>query len=207
MSTTEATSTTTQRVSANSTERTVHVFLTRGLLAVAWSAVFAATSGSITRSVTVGAGVLLVIYPLIDVGGSLIDARSQRGSARQLLLTDVAVSTAAAAALGVAATGSVTNVLAVFGVWAVISGAAQLVVARRRRAQLGNQWPMLLAGGFSTIAGVAYIIVAAGAKNPSLMPLVIYAATGGVEFVVQAWLLARRHHRPATPADPMLSAS
>ena len=203
MSANEATSASTQRVSTNSTERTMHLFLTRGLLAIAWSAVFAAPSGSLTTAVTVGAGVLLVLYPLIDVGGSLIDARSQHGSARQLLLADAAVSTVAAAALGVAATGSVANVFAVFGVWALISGAAQLVVALRRRAQLGNQWPMLLAGGVSTIAGVAYIIVS-GANHPSLMPLVIYTATGGVEFVVQAWLLARRRRRPATPA---LSAS
>ena len=39
------------------------------------------------------------------------------------------------------------------------------------------------------------------------MPLVIYTVTGGIEFVIQAWLLARRRHRLATPADPVLSAS
>jgi uncharacterized membrane protein HdeD (DUF308 family) len=41
-------------------------------------------------------------------------------------------------ALGVAATGTVDDVFTVFGVWAVFSGAAQLVVALRRRAQLGK---------------------------------------------------------------------
>jgi uncharacterized membrane protein HdeD (DUF308 family) len=191
----------------NTTE-TAHpsLFLTRGLVAIVWSVVFAAASHSVTTAVTVGAGILLVIYPLIDVVGSLIDARSQRGSARQLLLADAAVSTVAAVALGIAATGTVANVLAVFGVWAAASGAAQLVVALRRRAQLGNQWPMLLAGGFSIVAGGAYIILAAS-NAPRLMPLVIYAATGGVEFVIQAWLLARRSRRLAQPGDPVLTAS
>jgi hypothetical protein len=28
--------------------------------------------------------------------------------------------------------------------------------------------------------------------------LAIYAATGGTEFVIQAWLLARRRRRPTT---------
>ena len=187
----------------NTTETTkLHLFLTRGLVAIAWAVVFVAAS----HSLTVGAGVLLVVYPLIDVVGSLIDARTQSGSARKLLLADAAVSTVAAVALGIAATGTVANVLAVFGVWAATSGAAQLVTALRRRAQLGNQWPMLLAGGFSIVAGIAYIILSAG-NAPRLMPLVIYTATGGIEFVIQAWLLARRRHRAAQPGGPVLSAS
>jgi hypothetical protein len=49
-------------------------------------------------------------------------------------------------------------------------------------------------------------MLSAGA-NPRLRLLVLYAATGGVEFVVQAWLLARRRRRLADPASPMLSAS
>jgi hypothetical protein len=36
--------------------------------------------------------------------------------------------------------------------------------------------------------------------------LAIYAATGGMEFVIQAWLLTRRRRR-LTNADPLLSAS
>jgi len=205
MSTTAATSSSTRafgKAAASSAE--MHLFLIRGVVAVAWAAAFAAASGSKT-AVTVGVGVLVVIYPLIDVVASLIDARSQHGSARQLLLAGAVVSSVAAVVLGVAATGSVADVLAVFGVWAALSGAAQLVVAIRRRAALGNQWPMLLAGSGSVIGGVAYIIVAARG-NPKLRWLAIYAATGGVEFVIQAWLLARRRRRLATHADPVLSA-
>ena len=197
MSTIEATASLHQ---ANQT-RTMRLFLTRGAVAIAWAAVFAAAAHSQTTAVTVGAGVLLVLYPLIDAVASVIDARSQQGSARQLLLAGAAVSAAAAVALGVAATGSVADVLAVFGVWAALSGAAQLVVALRRRALLGNQWPMLLAGGVSVIGGLAYIIVAAGG-HPKLGWLAIYAATGGVEFIIQAWLLARRRRRLTAVPTP-----
>ena len=177
----------------------MQVFLIRGLVAIAWAAVFAAVSDSLTTDVTVGAGVLIVLYPLIDAIASVIDARTQRGSARRLLLGDAAASTVAAVALGVAATGTVADVLAVFGVWAAVSGAAQLTTALRRRAQFGRQWPMLLAGGVSVIFGAAFIAMAAGA-NPMLGMIAIYAATGGTDFIIQAGLLARRRRRPATVA-------
>jgi len=52
-------------------------------------------------------------------------------------------------------------VFVVFGVWAALAGAAQLVVALRRRAQLGRQWPMLAAGGVSVLFGAAFILMAA----------------------------------------------
>jgi uncharacterized membrane protein HdeD (DUF308 family) len=177
--------------------KTGHLFLVRGLAAIVWAAIFLPVSDSVTGDVTAGVGVLLVLYPLIDVIASLFDARSQHGPARRLLLVDAVVSAVAAVALGVASTGSTADVLAVFGVWAAITGAAQLVTALRRRALFGNQWPMLLAGGFSVLAGFAYIF-AATSGTPKLSWLVVYTATGGIEFVVQAWLLARRRHHHLT---------
>jgi uncharacterized membrane protein HdeD (DUF308 family) len=176
--------------------RTGRLFLTRGLIAIVWAAVFA----TVADSLTLGSAVLVVLYPLIDVVASLIDAHTQHGSARRVLLAGAAVSAAAAIALGVAATGTVSDVLVVFGIWAGLSGAAQLVVALRRRAQFGNQWPMLLAGIGSVSFGIAYVI-ASTAADPMLNMLAIYAAGGGIDFVVQAGLLARRRRRlAAVPA-------
>jgi uncharacterized membrane protein HdeD (DUF308 family) len=194
-----------QELEMNTPEAPTKAFLIRGLVAIAWAAVFVAVADSLTTGVTVAAGILVVIYPLIDVAASLIDARTQRGSARRLLLAGAATSAVAAVALAIAATGSVTDVLAVFGVWAILSGAAQLVVALRRRTQLGNQWPMLLAGVGSVGFGIAFVIASTG-TDPMLNMLAIYAAGGGIDFVVQAWLLARRGRRVAT-AEPVLSAS
>jgi uncharacterized membrane protein HdeD (DUF308 family) len=188
----------------STTEATSRTYITRGLIAIAWAIVFAVVADSVTTGVTVAAGILVVLYPLIDVAASLNDARSQHGSARRPLLAGAAVSAVAAVALAIAATGSVANVLAVFGVWALLSGAAQVVVALRRRAQLGNQWLMLLAGVGSVGFGIAFII-ASTTTDPSLSMLAIYAAGGGIDFVVQAWLLARRRRRVAT-ADPVVTA-
>ena len=191
MSSAEATASLAQEMIRN-------IFLTRGVIAIVWAAVFVAAADDVTTDVSVGAGVLLVIYPLIDMVASLVDARRQHGSARQPLLINAAVSALAAVALGVAATGTVTDVFAVFGLWAGITGAAQLVVVLRRRAQLGNQWPLLLANGVSVIGGVAFVLAAVVTDDPQLSMLAIYAATGGTEFVIQAWLLARRRRHPRT---------
>jgi uncharacterized membrane protein HdeD (DUF308 family) len=178
----------------------MHLFLIRGLVAIAWAVLFAAVSDSVTTGVTVAAGILVVIYPLIDVAASLIDAQTQRGSARQVLLAGAATSAVAAAALAIAAAGTVADVLAVFGVWAILSGAAQVVVALRRRAQFGHQWPMLLAGVGSVGFGLAFVIASTG-TDPMLSMLAIYAAGGGIDFIVQAGLLARRRRRlAAVPA-------
>jgi uncharacterized membrane protein HdeD (DUF308 family) len=183
----------------------MHLFLTRGLVAIAWALVFVAVADSHT-TVTGGTGILLVLYPVIDVLACLIDAQGQHGPARQLLLANAAVSVIAAVAAGVAATGTVANVLVVFGVWAFLSGAAQLVVALRRRARLGNQWPLLLAGAGSVIFGVVYLVLAT-TDQPTLRMLSAYALGGGIEFVIQAWLLARRRHHFAGPPAPSLSPS
>jgi uncharacterized membrane protein HdeD (DUF308 family) len=106
----------------------------------------------------------------------------------------------------VAAAGSVANVLAVFGVWAALSGAAQLVVTLWRRARLGTQWPLLIAGGGSVVFGAVFLALAT-ADSPNLNMLAAYALGGGLEFVIQAWLLARRRPRFATVSAPPLSAS
>lgn len=98
-----------------------------------------------------------------------------------------------------AATGSVADVFAVFGVWAAVSGAAQLVTALRRRALYGVQLPMLLAGGVSVLFGVVFIVAAAGTP-PALRMLAVYAATGGIDFIIEAGLLARRRHHVAPVA-------
>jgi hypothetical protein len=55
---------------------------------------------------------------------------------------------------------------------------------------------MLAVGGVSTILGVAFV-AASTRTDPMLSMLAIYAATGGIDFIIQAWLLARRRRRPA----------
>jgi hypothetical protein len=45
-------------------------------------------------------------------------------------------------------------------------------------------------------------LVLATTDRPNLNMLAAYALGGGIEFVIQAWLLARRRHRVATVPVP-----
>jgi uncharacterized membrane protein HdeD (DUF308 family) len=123
-------------------------------------------------------------------------------------VANTVVSAGAAVALGIAANGTVADVLAVFGIWALLTGLAQLVVALRRQAAFGKQWPMRLAGGFSAVLGLVFVVMAASG-NARLGGLAIYAATGGIDFIIEAWLLRRRSHQQLisnTTSEPALTA-
>jgi hypothetical protein len=59
---------------------------------------------------------------------------------------------------------------------------------------------MLLASGVSTIGGVAFLIMSAE-PGPNPDAAGGYAATGGVDFILEAWLLRRRFRRAAVPTE------
>ncbi|MEV6182797.1 DUF308 domain-containing protein [Streptomyces sp. NPDC052015] len=165
----------------------LRLYLGRGVLAVAWALAFARAH----EDVDAVAITLLVVYPLIDAVSSLIDYRATpNGSERRVTAFNGVLSTLAAVAIGIAGAGGVAAVLHVFGAWAVVSGAAQVIVGLRRRGpELGKQWPTLISGGLSVLVGITYNNQAAG-DNPSLDVLSVYATGGGVWFILQALLLA-----------------
>jgi uncharacterized membrane protein HdeD (DUF308 family) len=168
------------------------IYLIRGLVAIAWAISFAAVSNSLT----VLSAALLVAYPLIDVIASLLDSRETPGTpARMLQVWNTALSALAALGLGVAAARGIGPVLLVFGTWAIVSGTAQFTVAiRRHSTELGRQWPMLIAGALSVVAGASYLLTALG-DAPVLTMLIVYTAAGGVFFILQAASLAFRLRR------------
>jgi uncharacterized membrane protein HdeD (DUF308 family) len=165
------------------------LYLTRGVLAVVWALTFAAVQGD-HEDLAAGAVVLLVVYPLIDAVSSLVDYRATPdGSERRVTAFNGVLSTLAAIALAIAGVGSLAAAFHVFGVWAVVSGVAQVIVGVRRRGpELGKQWPTLISGGLSFLVGITYNIQAAG-DHPTLEVLSVYATGGGVWFILQALLL------------------
>ncbi|WP_343633927.1 DUF308 domain-containing protein [Roseateles sp.] len=168
------------------------LYLCRGLLALLWAAAFARVHATLGPAATA----LLVSYPLIDAVSSLIDYRAlKRDTERRITAFNAALSTLAAIATVAASAYGPAAVLAAFGVWAAIAGAAQFALGIRRRGQeLGQQWPMLISGGLSFLVGITYCIQATG-PMPSLVVLSVYATGGGGFFVIQAGLLAWRSRR------------
>ena len=146
---------------------------------------------------------MLVLYPLIDAVASLLDARNQHGSIRWLLIANAAVSTVAAVALGVAARHGLTPVFVVFGIWA---GPRRCGAARRRPAPpRPAKTAVADAGrrrGVRPLRRRLHPMAATGHAVPAM--IVVYAATGGADFVIQALLLRRR--RLAATADPIHGA-
>lgn len=133
---------------------------------------------------------LLVLYPLFDVVAALVDVRSSRATKPALgLYVNIAISGLAGIGLAVAAASGIPAVLSVWGAWAVVSGVIQLIVGVGRRT-LGGQWPMILSGGISTIAGTTFVLQATQ-PNASLVNLAGYAAIGGLFFLVSAIRLGR----------------
>ncbi|MFE1212851.1 hypothetical protein ACFW5L_27395 [Streptomyces albidoflavus] len=166
------------------------LYFLRFAFAAAWAALLLTTAGTLTTLTTLTA-VLLVAYPLFDVGCAVADLRSARPEGRPVrgLYVNAALSTLTAAGLAVAATSGIPAVLRVWGAWAITAGLVQLAVGVARRG-LGGQWAMIASGGISTLAGASFVARAGGA-DASLSALAGYAFLGGVFFLVSALRLGR----------------
>ncbi|KOX03132.1 hypothetical protein [Micromonospora sp. NRRL B-16802] len=156
----------------------------------AFAIVWAAVTFPLARDLTPLTVALLVIYPLFDVAAAVVDARSSRATGTPTLLyVNVAISLLAAVGLAVAGTSGIPAALRVWGAWAVVAGLVQLLVAVSRR-KMGGQWPMIISGGISVLAGGSFI-AAASADNPVLTNAVGYAIPGAIFFLISAIRLSR----------------
>ncbi|MFF7967827.1 hypothetical protein ACFZC3_21045 [Streptomyces sp. NPDC007903] len=165
------------------------LYFLRFAFATVWAVLVFATAHTLSPL----SATLLVIYPVFDVACAVVDIRSakaNRGPVRGLY-ANVTLSTLTAAGLVAAATSGVPAVLRVWGAWAITAGVVQLTVgALRRRRGMAGQWPMILSGAISTLAGTSFI-AQAGKASASLSALAGYAFLGGVFFLVSALRLGR----------------
>lgn len=163
------------------------LYLVRFAFAIIWAALLVVAG----RELGPGAAVLVVLYPLFDLAATAVDARATTwsSSSRRASHLNIAVGLLAAIGLGIAATSGVPAVLRVWGAWAVVAGLIQLTVALSRRA-LDGQWPMILSGGLSVLAGTGFLLMA-GAPDPALVGVAGYATLGGIFFLVSALRLGR----------------
>ncbi|MEU6259135.1 hypothetical protein [Streptomyces sp. NPDC047043] len=189
-STTSATATT-----ASSGLRTLHQI--RIAFSLIWVALVFTTSASLvsTDEPTVIAAALLVVYPLWDAIATLIERRlASTGSTNSVNTLNIGLGLAATAGMIVAVFSTIGTALLVFGVWALLSGAIQLVVAIRRRRTVGAQWPMAISGGQSVLAGATIAATSASATS-NLSTVAGYSAFGAFWFLVSVIALSIRGRR------------
>lgn len=157
------------------------LYFVRFGFAIVWALVMFTT----TKHIGPLAATLLVVYPLFDAAAAVVDARASRGTrSPNLLYANIAVSLLAAVGLAVADASGIPAVLRVWGAWAIVAGLIQLIVGVTRRA-MGGQWPMIVSGGISVLAGGSFIATASAA-NPALTNAVGYAIPGAIFFLISA---------------------
>lgn len=173
------------------------LYLIRVAFSLIWVALVVTTSASLvsTDKPTVIAAVLLVSYPLWDVIATLLERRmAGTGSTDRLGTTNMALGLATTAGMIIAVFSTIGTALLVFGIWALLSGAIQLVVAIRRRRTVGAQWPMVISGGLSVLAGASFAAMSASATS-SLSTVAGYSAFGALWFLVSVIALSIRSRR------------
>jgi uncharacterized membrane protein HdeD (DUF308 family) len=195
MTQTTVTSSTTTTTTTPSGLRSL--YLMRVAFSLIWVALIVTTSASLvsTDKPTVIAAALLVIYPLWDVIATLLERRmAGTGSTDRVGTTNMALGLATTAGMIIAVFSTIGTALLVFGIWAVLSGAIQLVVAIRRRRTVGAQWPMVISGGLSVLAGASFAAMSASATS-SLSTVAGYSAFGAFWFLVSVIALTIRSRR------------
>jgi hypothetical protein len=161
----------------------------RAVLALVWAAALLIAVGdrvpSTSSDVPIAAGALLASYPAIDVVSSILGAR-RTGAAARVLFVNAAIGVLAIGALAATAFGADAGAtLAAFGAWAALSGAIQFALAVGVRRAEGRQLPMLVSGGVSTIAGLAFL-ASSGSGDAHLAGISGYMALGAVLYLLSA---------------------
>ena len=167
------------------------------LVRFAVSAVWVALAFTVAQTMPPLAAIMLVAYPAWDALANFVDARRTGGMSRnKSQLLNFVISVLATLAVAVALTNSMNAVLAVYGVWAVLSGLFQLITAVRRWKTSGAQWAMILSGAQSALAGAFFLKQANEPKVPSMADIAPYAAFGAFYFLVSAlWLMVSDFRR------------
>ncbi|EDM38649.1 hypothetical protein PBAL39_21290 [Pedobacter sp. BAL39] len=134
---------------------------------------------------------LFIVYPAWDVLGTFLDLRAnQNGNSRTPQYVNAAISALTTIAVAAALQKGVPQALIVFGVWAILTGAIQLILGFRRRKLLGGQWPMMISGGQSLLGGTSFIVLA---HDPTMgiTSLAGYAAFGAFYYLLSAFRLSK----------------
>ena len=160
----------------------------RALFSVGW----VVAAFLVGRSLSPVTGALLVAYPAWDALANLYDARWNGGlKANPTQAFNAVVSAIVTVAVVVALRTDVHAVFAVFGVWASLAGILQLATGIRRWRGVGAQWPMILSGAQSGLAGVIFVKRAIdGQVVPTAADIAPYAAFGALYFALSAMVLA-----------------
>ncbi|WP_223162365.1 hypothetical protein [Salinicola halimionae] len=154
-----------------------------------FSAIWVATAFTAERDAPMLTMILLVLYPAWDAAANFIDAQRSGGWGRNRVQSiNVFISAFTALSVVVALQMSDNSVLAVFGVWAILSGLLQLSIALGRWKRCEASWAlvMILSGLQSAWAGAFFLWLARLPAPPLMTTVAYYAALGAIYFLISA---------------------
>ncbi|MDR5815610.1 MULTISPECIES: DUF308 domain-containing protein [unclassified Caballeronia] len=183
----------TQGLQAAAEQWLKHYYFTRAAVSIIWVAL----AFAVGMHSTVGAAILLVLYPAWDALANYLDlSRSGGKTDNRTQAINVAISAATTAAVIIALKTDPAWVLGVFGVWAILSGLLQLGTALRRWKQSGAQWAMILSGAQSAVAGCLFLTLAPTPLLAAIARIAGYAGVGAAYFLISAvWLSVGQFRR------------
>jgi uncharacterized membrane protein HdeD (DUF308 family) len=170
---------------------TAHALRTLYFVRAAFSIIWVSLLLFFVKSSPTVTAILLLIYPTWDVAATFFDIRANRGPSSKLpQYVNIVIGLVTTVAVSVALKQGTPAVLIVFGAWAGLTGLIQLVLGLRRRRTFGGQWPMILSGGQSMLAGASFIAMAQ-APTMGIINLAGYSAFGALYFLIAAFRLGK----------------
>jgi hypothetical protein len=159
-----------------------------------FSAFWVALAFTIGRSQPPIAVALIIAYPLWDCLANYVDASRNGGlRANPTQLLNMIVSAIVTLGVVIAVSHGFHAVIAVIGAWATLSGILQLSTAVRRWRNADAQWPMILSGAQSALAGLFFVKRAIDASTTlGIADVAPYAAFGALYFAISAVVLFLR---------------
>jgi len=173
----------------NSTARSLRtLYFLRTAFSVAWVILLSIS----LKSNPSLANLLFIIYPAWDVFATWLDIKANPPHVSKTpQYVNIAIGIGTTIGVALALQKGVPEALIVFGVWAFVAGGIQLILGLRRRKEMGGQWPMILSGGQSMVAGTAFIILA-HSPTMGINSLAGYSLFGAFYFLIAAIRLNSR---------------
>jgi len=163
------------------------LYFTRAAFSIVWI-LMVTTLANKNASVAM---ILFIIYPAWDVIATFFDIKSNSPSANKTpQYVNVAIGVITTIAVSIALQKGIAEALVIFSAWAILTGLIQLILGLHRRKQLDGQWPMIISGGQSMLAGVS-IFLKAHTPGTGVNTLGGYAAFGAFYFLLAAFRLSK----------------
>jgi hypothetical protein len=163
------------------------LYFTRVAFSVLWI-ILVVTLGKTNNTI---ATILFIIYPAWDVVATFFDIKANPPTSNKTpQYVNAGISVVTTIAVIIALQSGIPTALMVFGTWAILTGLIQLILGLSRRKHFEGQWPMIISGAQSMLAG-GFIIATAHTASEGVVSLAGYSAFGAFYFALAAFRLGK----------------